>query len=207
MNRYEITITLDDGDILAVRVVAEDQEHAIERVMETDDAVNFIGERGIDNVDFRYLGPEDPVSDDPDRFVLQRSKEDEGWWVATNRPGNIVAKFQEGLFNETVKITALEDASPLEHASAIRELSEWLAYFHADLVTGDDEDVKVFNRLRIGRQIRLARIGKNLTVRQLAELSGVPFQNITKIENGKYNVSIDILCKLCHTLGIRLDLN
>lgn len=206
MNRYEITITLDDGDILAVRVVAEDQEHAIERVMETDDAVNFIGERGIDNVEFRYLGPETPVSDDPDRFVLQKSKENEGWWVATNRPGNIVAKFQEGLFNETVKITALEDASPLEHASAIRELSEWLAYFHADLVTGDDEDVKGFNRLRIGRQIRTARIGKNLTVRQLAELSGVPFQNITKIENGKYNVSIDILGKLCHALDLRLDL-
>lgn len=206
MNRYEITITLDDGDILAVRVVAEDQEHAIERVMETDDAVNFIGEREIDNVEFRYLGPEDPVSDDPDRFVLQRSKEDEGWWVATNRPGNIVVKFQEGLFNETVKITALEDASPLEHASAIRELSEWLAYFHADLVTCDEEDVKGLNRLRIGRQIRLARIGKNLTVRQLAELSGVPFQNITKIENGKYNVSIDILGKLCHALGMRLDL-
>lgn len=206
MNRYEITITLDDGDILAVRVVAEDQEHAIERVMETDDAVNFIGERGIDNVEFRYLGPETPVSDDPDRFVLQKSKENEGWWVATNRPGNIVAKFQEGLFNEMVKITALEDASPLEHASAIRELSEWLAYFHADLVTGDDEDVKGFNRLRIGRQIRLARIGKNLTVRQLAELSGVPFQNITKIENGKYNVSIDILGKLCHALGLKMDL-
>lgn len=206
MNRYEITITLDDGDILAVRVVAEDQEHAIERVMETDDAVNFIGERGIDNVEFRYLGPETPVSDDPDRFVLQKSKENECWWVATNRPGNIVAKFQEGLFNETVKITALEDASPLEHASAIRELSEWLAYFHADLVTGDDEDVKGFNRLRIGRQIRTARIGKNLTVRQLAELSGVPFQNITKIENGKYNVSIDILGKLCHALDLKMDL-
>lgn len=206
MNRYEITITLDDGDILAVRVVADDQAKAIERVMETDDAVNFIGEREIDNVEFRYLGPEAPVSDDPDRFVLQRSKEDEGWWVATNRPGNIVAKFQEGLFNETVKITALEDASPLEHASAIRELSEWLAYFHADLVTGDEDDVKGFNRLRIGRQIRLARLSKNLTVRQLAELSGVPFQNITKIENGKYNVSIDILGKLCHALGLKMDL-
>ena len=204
MNRYEITITLDDGDILAVRVVAEDQEHAIERVMETDDAVNFIGEREIDNMEFRYLGPEAPVSDDPDRFVLQKSAEDKGWWVATNKPGNIVAKFKEGLFNETVKITALEDASPLEHASAIRELSEWLAYFHADLVSGDEEEVKGLNRLRIGRQIRLARIGKNLTVRQLAELSGVPFQNITKIENGKYNVSIDILNKICRALGLKI---
>lgn len=91
--------------------------------------------------------------------------------------------------------------------TAVREDSEWLAYYHADLVTGDEEELKGYNRLRIGRQIRLARIGKNLTVRQLAELSGVPFQNITKIENGKYNVSIDILGKLCHALGIRLDLN
>ena len=71
----------------------------------------------------------------------------------------------------------------------------------------EEERIKYGNRERIGEQIRTARIGKNLTVRQLAEMSGVPFQNITKIENGKYNVSIDILGKLCHSLGIMIDLN
>lgn len=70
----------------------------------------------------------------------------------------------------------------------------------------EEERIKYGNRERIGEQIRTARIGKNLTVRQLAEMSGVPFQNITKIENGKYNVSIDILGKLCHALGLKMDL-
>lgn len=70
----------------------------------------------------------------------------------------------------------------------------------------EEERIKYGNRERIGEQIRTARIGKNLTVRQLAELSGVPFQNITKIENGKYNVSIDILGKLCHALDLKMDL-
>lgn len=70
----------------------------------------------------------------------------------------------------------------------------------------EEERIKYGNRERIGEQIRTARIGKNLTVRQLAEISGVPYQNITKIENGKYNVSIDILGKLCHAIDLRLDL-
>ena len=44
-------------------------------------------------------------------------------------------------------------------------------------------------------------------MRELAEKSGVSYQNITKIENGKYNVSIDILGKLCRALDLKIDLS
>lgn len=57
------------------------------------------------------------------------------------------------------------------------------------------------SRERIGLMLAERRMAAHLSVRQLAGLCGVSFQNITKIENGKYNVSIDILSKVCDALG------
>ena len=48
------------------------------------------------------------------------------------------------------------------------------------------------------------RVQKGLTVRELAEASGVHYSNIAKIENGKYNVSVDILGKVADALGYKL---
>lgn len=62
------------------------------------------------------------------------------------------------------------------------------------------------HRERIGQQIAELRQKKGLTLKQLAELSGVTFQNITKIEHGKYNVSIDILTKVCNALGAEITI-
>ena len=61
-------------------------------------------------------------------------------------------------------------------------------------------------RVRIGKRIAELRKEKGLSVRALAELAGVSSQNITKIENGKYNVSIDILSKITNALNCKLDI-
>lgn len=62
------------------------------------------------------------------------------------------------------------------------------------------------NREYIGKRIAEIRQAKGLSIRQLAEASEVNFANIYKIENGKYNVSIDILGKICEALGCRIDI-
>lgn len=62
------------------------------------------------------------------------------------------------------------------------------------------------NREYIGKRIAEIRQAKGLSIRQLAEASGVNFANIYKIENGKYNVSIDILGNICEALGCRIDI-
>lgn len=61
-------------------------------------------------------------------------------------------------------------------------------------------------RERIGERLAELRKAKGLSMRQLAEMSGVNFANIYKIENGRYNVSIDILGKICDALGCRIEL-
>ena len=62
------------------------------------------------------------------------------------------------------------------------------------------------NREYIGKRIAEIRQAKGLSIRQLAEACGVNFANIYKIENGKYNVSIDILAKICEALGYHVDI-
>lgn len=74
------------------------------------------------------------------------------------------------------------------------------------IITFNDGD-RYINRKRIGQLIADARRKQGLTLRELAERSGVSYQNITKIENGKYNVSIDILGKLCRALDLKIDLS
>lgn len=65
---------------------------------------------------------------------------------------------------------------------------------------------KNLNRLRIGQAIAAIRKEKGLSVRQLAELSGVTFQNINKIELGKYSVGIDVLTKITDALNCEVTI-
>ena len=61
------------------------------------------------------------------------------------------------------------------------------------------------NRERIGRRIAEIRAESGLSTRQLADMCGVNFSNIGKIERGAYNVSIDILSKVAIALGYEID--
>lgn len=68
------------------------------------------------------------------------------------------------------------------------------------------EEEKIANRLRIGQRIAEIRQQKGYSLRQLSEICGVTFQNLNKIENGKYNVSVDILYKVCKALEVEIKI-
>lgn len=58
----------------------------------------------------------------------------------------------------------------------------------------------------LGNQLATFRHTRGLTVRELAELAGVNSANICKLENGKYNASIDIIEKVCKALDVEIEL-
>lgn len=68
------------------------------------------------------------------------------------------------------------------------------------------EEEKQHNRLRIGEQISEIRKWKGYTIKELSELCGVTCQNINKIEKGKYNVGIDVLCKISKALEVEIKI-
>lgn len=61
------------------------------------------------------------------------------------------------------------------------------------------------DRERIGQRVSELRKERGVSIRKLAELSGVNYSNICKIENGKYNVSIDVLSRIVSALECEVD--
>lgn len=61
-------------------------------------------------------------------------------------------------------------------------------------------------RIRIGKLIRQIREERNIEARDLAKLAKIDAANLSRIENGKYSVGIDILSKIAAVLGKKIDL-
>ena len=60
------------------------------------------------------------------------------------------------------------------------------------------------HREYIGQQIAQLRKKQKLTQEQVSKMAGLDRTNIAKVENGKYNVSIDILQKICTCLNAEI---
>ena len=67
------------------------------------------------------------------KYLIQQSEEP-GWWVVTDTENLVVLKFQEHKFNETQKVTLLEECnlSALQIARIMREMGDWVASHHID---------------------------------------------------------------------------
>lgn len=61
-------------------------------------------------------------------------------------------------------------------------------------------------RERIGVKIAELRQWMGMTQEELSEATGLDKINISKIERGKYNVSIDLLAQLSTALGCKMDI-
>jgi len=62
------------------------------------------------------------------------------------------------------------------------------------------------DRLRIGSRLREIREAQGLTTTQLGEKCGLTPSTISKVENGRWSASIDILSKICDALGARVEI-
>ena len=69
-----------------------------------------------------------------------------------------------------------------------------------------DEIYLISERKRIGQMIKEKREAKGLTHHQLAEIIGVSYATISKVENGKWNFGIDTVSKFGAALDFKADL-
>ena len=65
-------------------------------------------------------------------YIIQKSSTLPNGWVLTDKENGIVVIFEDGEFNETQKVTPLEDVShtPQELARIMQELGEWVVRHH-----------------------------------------------------------------------------
>lgn len=70
------------------------------------------------------------------RFILQKSTRP-GWWVLTDTSNGIVVRFEQGRFNESQKITWLNDepvSDYMQIARIMREIGEYMYENHKELI-------------------------------------------------------------------------
>ncbi len=70
------------------------------------------------------------------KFILQPSSQKPGYWVATDTHHGIVIVFRKHQFNETQKVTILNDeqCNPLHLARHMRHIADWLVRKHPDII-------------------------------------------------------------------------
>lgn len=61
------------------------------------------------------------------------------------------------------------------------------------------------DRARIGNRIKEIREARGIDARDLARLIGIDAANLSRIENGRYSVGLDILSKIATALGKKVD--
>ncbi len=66
--------------------------------------------------------------------------------------------------------------------------------------------MKETNRKELGEQVRKIREEQGWTVDQLAEMCDVKRQTVAKVEEGAFNVPIDVIGKVCDALNVKMVL-
>ncbi len=64
---------------------------------------------------------------------------------------------------------------------------------------------KQTERTRIGERIRQIREERGLDARTLAKIADIDAANLSRIENGKYSVGLDVLARIATALGKKID--
>lgn len=136
MNTYRIKIKLSNGDEIQARSVGNTPLEAQHRVLDAPQAKEFL--QGA-TVQYIYVELErNAVSDDvnPDDYKFQPSTEKKDWYVVTDTKAMVVVTFQEGKFNETQRITHLNDEVPdaLVAATALRKIGDYLHKYHPEVL-------------------------------------------------------------------------
>lgn len=70
-----------------------------------------------------------------DKYIMQKSSTKPNGFVLTDTEHGIVVTFEEGRFNDTQKVTVLEDVSkpsPIEFARIMGEMADWALKHHPD---------------------------------------------------------------------------
>ncbi|MBQ3902886.1 MAG: helix-turn-helix domain-containing protein [Lachnospiraceae bacterium] len=74
-------------------------------------------------------------------------------------------------------------------------------------VDGVVPDPSLLLRSAVAREIRDSRKTSRLTQQELAELSGTQKSNISRLESGTYNPTLDFLSKVASSMGRKVSIN
>ena len=136
MNTYKVNIKLENGDEVQARSVGRTSDEAVNRVVESPQLKEFRGQLKIESIQCELEQAGTSAQVDATRYDFQPSKEREGWYVVTDKKELVVVIFEKGKFNETQRITRLDDTlpDPLTAASGLKAIADYLHIYHPEVL-------------------------------------------------------------------------
>lgn len=143
------------------------------------------------------------------RFKLQKSESLPDWWVLTDIENMIVVRWQHGKFNDTQKVSPIEDADLFakfgnniaqELARIMAEIADYLQDFHYEKV------FELNDRQRLGAKVMALRNERGYSIRTLAELCDVNKATIVNIEQGRFSPRYEIVERIVKELGGTIEI-
>ena len=136
MNTYKVNIKLENGDEVQDRSVGRTSDEAVNRVVESPQLKEFRGQLKIESIQCELEQAGTSAQVDATRYDFQPSKEREGWYVVTDKKELVVVIFEKGKFNETQRITRLDDTlpDPLTAASGLKAIADYLHLYHPEVL-------------------------------------------------------------------------
>lgn len=124
MKRYSVKITLSDGSVTDAKVTARSENEAIQRVIATDQFLDFSNGKDIVETDVTSI-PIEPIDDV--RFSIRIALNKPGWYIIHDSSSGIRIEWKKGMFNETNRvITTGYEIQAVDLATILREASEYL---------------------------------------------------------------------------------
>ena len=136
MNTYKVNIKLENGDEVQARSVGRTSDEAVNRVVESPQLKEFRGQLKIESIQCELEQAGTSAQVDATRYDFQPSKEREGWYVVTDKKELVVVIFEKDKFNETQRITRLDDTlpDPLTAASGLKAIADYLHLYHPEVL-------------------------------------------------------------------------
>lgn len=136
MNTYRVNIRLENGDEVKARSVGYIPQEAEKRVIESTQFQEFRNGLKILSIHTELEQANTSIQVDATRYDFRPSQEREDWYVVTDKKDLVVVIFEKGRFNETQRITRLDDTlpDPLTAASGLRAIADYLKVYHPEVL-------------------------------------------------------------------------
>ena len=118
-----------------------------------------------------------------------------------NTPEYSISVFRKHVPSDDSDWAEVKGTSLPKHLTPVEQGQAWIGYYHQKAELGKREV-----RLKIGSRIAEARERQGYSIRELAEKCGVNYVTISKIENGKFNVGLDVIARIANVLGLEVEL-
>ena len=136
MNTYRVNVRLENGDEVKACSVGYTPQEAEKRVIESTQFQEFRNGLKIQSIHTELEQATTTIQVDATLYDFRPSQEREGWYVVTDKKDLVVVIFEKGRFNETQRITRLDDTlpDPLTAASGLRAIADYLKVYHPEVL-------------------------------------------------------------------------